>query len=593
MTHPVTLAARHSPRREADATHAAVSQAVLDGVDVGILACDISGQVTVFNRVCREFHGASSDGSMTDQFAAARLNLYRADGMTPLPFDEMPLGRSLREHEVDGEMVIAPVGLPVRLVTYQGRAILGNRHQVVGAVVVMRDVTEQRAAERRLRENALRDPLTNLPNRLWLFQATEQALREADATGDSVALLFVDLDGFKLVNDDYGHARGDQLLVRAAERLRAAAVDGEPVTRLGGDEFVLLCPGLPSTGRAHPTDLARRIISSLSQPYTVQGHSVTLSASVGIALADDAGLSAEQLVGRADAAMYAAKRAGRSQWALHSGETVTAARAAARIEKRLREALEDGSFEVHYQPIHRLADRVIVGVEALSRLPDGEGGYVSPEEFIPVAEATGLIGRVGETVVRQATRECAAWKQQLGGREFSVGVNLSVRELADPLLVSRMTAALRESGLDPQALVMELTESIFSDSAEHNLVLDELRALGPQLVIDDFGTGYSSLSYLRRFTVDGLKIDRSFVADIANDRGRWVTEAIVAMTLGLGGFVVAEGIETEAQLTALVGMGCVLGQGYLLSRPLPAGAMTALLTAPPRRPAALLTTPPR
>ena len=582
MTLPLTLPARRRPRREADATRQAVSQAVLDCVDVGILACDATGQVTVFNRVCREFHNASSGGSMTDQFLAARMNLYRADGRTRLPLDEMPLGRSLREHEVDGEMVIAPIGLPARLVTYRGRAILGNRHQVIGAVVVMRDVTEQRAAERRLRENALRDPLTNLPNRLWLFQAAEQALRKADATGDTVALLFVDLDGFKLVNDDYGHARGDQLLAQAAERLRSAALDGEFVTRLGGDEFVLLCPALASAGRAHATDLARRIISSLSQPYTVRDHNVTLSASVGIALADSVGLSAEQLVARADAAMYAAKRAGRSQWALHSGQTVTAARAAAGIEKRLREALEDGTFEVHYQPIHRLADRVIVGVEALSRLPDGEGGYVSPEKFIPVAETTGLIGRVGETVVRQATRECAAWKQRLGDREFSVGVNLSVRELADPLLVSRMTDALKQSGLDPQALVMELTESIFSDAAEHNLVLDELRALGPQLVIDDFGTGYSSLSYLRRFTVDGLKIDRTFVADIANDRGRWVTEAIVAMALGLGGFIVAEGIETEAQLATLVGMGCVLGQGYLMSRPLPADAITALLTTPPR-----------
>jgi diguanylate cyclase (GGDEF)-like protein len=579
MTLPLTLPARRRPRREADATREAVSQAVLDCVDVGILACDATGQVTVFNRVCREFHGASSDGSMSEQFLAARLNLYRADGRTPLPLDEMPLGRSLREHEVDGEMVVAPVGLPVRLVTYRGRAILGDRQQVIGAVVVMRDVTEQRAAERLLRENARRDPLTGLPNRLWLFQAAEQALRGADGTGEGVALLFVDLDGFKLVNDEYGHARGDHLLVQAAERLRAATGDGERVARLGGDEFVLLCPALAPGDQAHATDLARRIILSLSQPFTVRGHSVTLSASIGIALADDVGVSAEQLVARADAAMYSAKSAGRSQWALHSAETVTTARAAARIEKRLREALEGGTFEVHYQPIHRLADRVIVGVEALSRLPDGQGGYISPEDFIPVAETTGLIGRVSETVVRQATRECAAWKQQLHGHDFSVGVNLSVRELADPLLVSRITAALRDSGLDPQALVMELTESIFSDSDEHNLVLDELRALGPKLVIDDFGTGYSSLSYLRRFTVDGLKIDRTFVADVANDRGRWVTEAIVAMTLGLKGFVVAEGIETEAQLTTLVEMGCVLGQGYLLSRPVPADAITALLNA--------------
>ena len=579
---PVPLSAmppRQRHRREDDETRAAMSQAVLDSVDVGILACDASGQVTVFNRVCREFHGTSSEGSMTDQFLAARLNLYRSDGTTPLPPDEMPLGRSLREREVDGEMVVAPVGLPVRLVTYRGRAITGSRHQVIGAVVVMRDVTEQRAAERQLRENALHDPLTDLPNRLWLFEQVAADLSRVDGAEHTMALLFVDLDGFKVVNDVYGHARGDHLLKEAAERLRQVVEHGEHVGRLGGDEFVLICPTLTVAGRTRATELARQVVYALSQPFSVRGHAVQLSASVGIAFADEDDLTAEQLVARADAAMYAAKSAGRSRWAIHSPSTVTAARAASRIEHLLRESLRTATFEVHYQPVHRLVDRAILGVEALARLPDGEGGYIPPDDFIPVAESTGLISQVGEEVMQQAARHTAAWKRLLGPSDFSVGVNLSVRELGDPQLVPRMKAALAESGLDPLALVLELTESVFSDSDEHNVVLDELRALGAKLAIDDFGTGYSSLSYLRRFAVDGLKIDKSFVADIAHDRNHQVTGLIVAMTLNLGAFVVAEGIETEEQLAALLEMGCVLGQGYLLSRPMPAAGITALLTA--------------
>jgi len=582
---PSSLAPRHGAGREADAAsaHQSLDSAVLDDVDVGIAACDASGRITVFNRVCRDFHGQVASGLITQEGFAERFGLFALDGKTPLRPDQIPLRRVMLEGEVlDEEYVIAPYDLPSRVVSYTGRRVFGSGGEPLGAVVMVRDVTADRANERRLQEAAQHDPLTGLPNRLWLFHATEQMLREADVSGDTVALLSVDLDSFKIVNESHGHAGGDHLLVQTAERLRAVTCHGEPVARLGGDQFVLLCPQQAPTDPAHATDMARRVISALSQPFAVQGSSVTLSASVGIALADEHGLSAEQLVARADVAMYAAKSSGRSRWALHSAESVTAARTASRIENRLRESLEDGTFEVHYQPVHRLQDRVIVGVEALSRLPDGQGGYVSPDGFIPVAESTGLIGRVGETVVGQATRQCALWKQQLGGHDFSVGVNLSVRELGDPLLVSRMSAALERSGLDPQALVMELTESIFSDSDEHNVVLDELRSLGPKLVIDDFGTGYSSLSYLRRFTVDGLKIDCAFVADIANNRGLRVTEAIVAMTLALGGFVVAEGIETEEQLAALAEMGCVLGQGYLLSRPLPAAGITALLNTAAR-----------
>ena len=572
---------RGSLRREDDATRAALAQAVLDSVDVGIVACDADARLTVFNRVSREFHGQPADASIAEADLAARFDLYRADGCTPLTTDEIPLLRALREGEVhDLEIVVAPHDRPRRLVSCTGRAILGAHGEVTGAVIAMRDVTDQRAATERLRDNALRDPLTGLPNRLWLFQQVTHELSALAAGSGTMALLFIDLDGFKLVNDVYGHARGDILLAEAAARLSEVASGSEQVARLGGDEFVLICPGISADNRDHPSELARRVVDALSQPFRVHTQTVRLSASVGIAFADDEDdLTSEQLVARADAAMYAAKTAGRNRWATHSPHTITAARASSRIENLLRESLDTGTFEVHYQPIHFLRDRTIRGVEALARLPDGDGGYIPPDDFIPVAERTGLIGRVGEAVLLQATHEVAQWKLSLGEREFGLGVNLSVRELSDPGLVLRMKAALALSGLDPQALVMELTESVFSDSDEHNLVLDELQGLGLKLAIDDFGTGHSSLSYLRRFGVDGLKIDRTFVADIAPGRDHGVTEAIVSMTLHLGAFVIPEGIETEEQRSALMDMGCQLGQGFLLSRPMPASEITALLAA--------------
>jgi len=358
---------------------------------------------------------------------------------------------------------------------------------------------------------------------------------------------FVDLDGFKLVNDMHGHIGGDALLQQAAGRLRDVLTGDERVARLAGDEFVLMCPRLTTADATRGVDLARSVIQVLSRPFLVGGEAVRLSASVGIAYADRTGVTATQLIAQADEAMYSAKRNGKSRWATYSERTGTAAREVSRVEQLIRTALDTDTLEVCYQPLYTLRDRRIVGVEALARLPDGNGGQVSPAQFIPVAERAGLISRVGAAVLEAAAGQAACWKRGLGEREFGLGVNLSVRELGDPGLLQRVTSALDRAGLDPSALVLELTETVFSDSDTHREVL---REHGVKLFIEDFGTGYSSLSYLRRFTVDGLKIDRSFVADLVDPRDRRVTRAIVSMALDLGVPVVAEGIETEQQRAA-------------------------------------------
>ncbi len=556
----------------------ALNEAVLDSLDTGIVACDADGRLTVFNRVSREFHGQRADGTITQDRLAESFDLFRGDGVTRLPADEIPLLRCLRDGEVhDLEIVIAPRGLPRRLVSCTGRQVMGPQDEVLGAVIAMRDITMQRQSEQLLREAALRDPLTGLPNRTWLFEQLEHGLQRLGTGSGRLALLFVDLDGFRLTNDLHGHAGGDALLEQAADRLRGTVSAGEQVARLGGDEFVVWFLQSPNDERHRAVDLARGTIDALSRPFVVDGQGVRLSASIGIAFADEHDVSAAELVSRADAAMYDAKGAGKGRWATYSSRSVSAAKAASRIEHLVRRSLDGGGFEVHYQPVYALQTQQIVGVEALARVPDGEGGYVPPVDFVPVAERSGLISRVGEAVLGQAARQLVTWKAGLGNREFTVGVNLSVRELGDPRLLERVSGTLSDSGLPPDALALELTESVFSDSDEHSAVLQALRALGPRLFVDDFGTGYSSLSYLRRFAVDGLKIDRSFVADIADPRDRRVTQAIVSMAVDLGVPVIAEGIETDRQLSALIEMGCTLGQGFLLARPQPADRITALL----------------
>jgi len=575
-------------QREALLKQVALSEALMDGLDVGIMACDEHGRLSLLNRVSRDLHGIDVGDSVEPGAMADAFPVYHADGRRLLSADELPLLRALHGERVDNEeVVIAPPGRPRRLVTCNGRQIQHPDGSILGAVIGLRDVTSQRAIEAALSARAEEDPLTGLPSHVVLAQRTDVLRAAAVSTGTaeeprSVALLMIDLDGFAAVNNAHGREVGDHVLRQAARRLDDIVRSTDTTSRLGGDGFVVMCPDMPPGNYEHAERLARRIRGELGRPFYSAGATVPLSASIGIAYVDEEQLDAEELVARADAAMYAAKQQGAGQIATYSDESISTARRTppsnADVEMRLRAALEDDTLEVHYQPVFDLESGRIVGVEALARLSTLEGAPLRPDMFVAVAEQSSLVRALGERVLRRAVHQVAQWKRQLSAdAEFAVGVNLSVWQLSDPDLFGSVERALADSGLEPEALVFELTESVFSDSDQHVKMLRGLRQLGPKLGIDDFGTGYSSLSYLRRFDVDVLKIDRSFVADLETQRGCKVTRAIVQMAQDLGMPVIGEGIETQQQLTTLRELGCPLGQGHLLSPALPADAVTQML----------------
>ena len=443
-------------------------------------------------------------------------------------------------------------------------------------------------ANAELRRMAFVDALTGLPNRALLQERLQQAVAEVDRVcarpmGDaSLALLFVDLDGFKPVNDGLGHAAGDEVLVQVAQRLRALALERATLTRLGGDEFVLL---LDDGARVHDAvGVAGQVLRSLQRPFAVRGREVVLSASIGIITYPGAAAS-DQLLTAADAAMYAAKRAGGATYAVFERRMLDEA-SSAQLEllQDLRSAAELGQLALHYQPKVDSRSGQVRSVEALLRWTHPQRGPVSPAVFVPLAERYGLISAIGSWVIDEACRQLAAWVAE--GRRLRVSINLSPYQLRQPDIGSRVGAALARNGLQPDQLLCEITESAaMEDTQTTQRVLDALGAQGVKLSIDDFGTGYSSLAKLRRMRADELKIDREFVADVArDDDARAVVDAIVRLGHALGMRVVAEGVETAEQRDALVALGCDELQGYLYARPLPPQALLHDDPAAPLRP---------
>ena len=437
-----------------------------------------------------------------------------------------------------------------------------------------RVVERQRAAEM-LRHEATRDSLTGLPNRRQIRKDLESLLarlrREPDRRG---AVCFIDLDGFKGVNDSLGHVVADQVLVDVSRRLSSILRPYDSLGRLGGDEFVVICDSTAEA--ADLAAVAKRIASELQAPFELAGELFQLSASVGITEAD-VDRTADELIAEADAAMYRAKRQGPGRHEFYSPALGAALRRRSELERALRTAATNGELELFYQPEVELVSGRIVGMEALLRWRRPEG-LVLPGEFIPLAEETGLIVPVGEWVLDHAVAQMCEWHGGALEAPPWVSVNLSVRQLADTSLVERLTASLSEHGADPSNLLLEVTESVVLDEGGFGLnVLTELNRLGTEIAIDDFGTGYASLSYLARFPARALKIDRSFVAALDDPRYRVIVAAMIDLGHGLGLTTVAEGIETVEQLTLLKELGCALGQGFLFARPMPAGEATDLL----------------
>jgi diguanylate cyclase (GGDEF)-like protein/PAS domain S-box-containing protein len=454
-----------------------------------------------------------------------------------------------------------------------GRALDPARPQE-GSIWIFTDISERKAAEERATYLAYYDVLTGLPNRSLVQDRMLQAAAVADASGRKVALLMVDLDRFKTINDTLGHSVGDQLLVEVAKRLKLCLRESDTLCRQGGDEFLILLPGLPDA-EACVTHLAR-LTEGLAQPFSLKALELEVTVSMGIAIYPDDGTDLGTLLKKADMAMFRAKDAGRNTHRFFNEEMNEEAEERLAMHFNLRRALDAGQFVLHYQPQIEIASGLLVGAEALLRWNHPDLGLVSPARFIPQAEESGLIVPIGEWVLREACREAANW-QRLGMRDVVVAVNLSALQFRRGDIEASVTRALDESGLDPALLELELTESILIHDTEKVLAtVMRLKHMGIRLSIDDFGTGYSSLAYLKRFRVDKLKIDQSFIRDLASDPDdAAIVRAVIQMARSLGLRTIAEGVESQQVLDHLRLYRCDEAQGYLLSRPVPVADFVA------------------
>ena len=458
---------------------------------------------------------------------------------------------------------------------------LRNERRIRGIVINARDVTERVRLETQLTRQAFHDGLTGLANRALFRDRLEQALARSARSDDVLAVLLVDLDGFKQVNDSLGHDAGDQLLEQVAQRFTETVRPSDTLARLGGDEFALLLEGATEPGAVN---VARRLLDSLAEPAQVAGRDFALGASIGVVVHNGGG-KREDLIRQADVAMYAAKEAGRGRYEVFHHEMGRQAGEQLGLEHELRLGLERGEFSVHYQPEVAVDSSTIVGAEALLRWRSPTRGLVPPMEFIPIAEATGMIHRLGEFVLHEACRQTAEWRRDgLLADSFVTWVNLSGKQLSSGGVSGLVTKALEAAALPPSFLGLEVTETaivvegVAGDRARSEL--QELHARGVGIAIDDFGTGFSSLGQLRRFPVDLIKVDRSFVQGVQHDaKDAAITANLVSLAHALGLLAMAEGIESDAQLTSVRELGCDLAQGFFFARPMPADEMSQMLAS--------------
>ena len=451
----------------------------------------------------------------------------------------------------------------------------GASGEVLNYVGITSDISERHAAQEHIRQLAYFDPLTGLPNRRLLQDRAEQALVSAEREGKRIALLFVDLDHFKTINDSLGHSSGDQLLSEVAQRLLGCVRRMDTVARLGGDEFVVLLGEATFEGTS---EVARKILEVVGRPFQIEPHRLGVTPSLGISLYPQDGGDFETLLKHADTAMYRAKESGRNAYRFSASEMNVAALERLQLENGLRQGLERSEFVLHYQPQIDVGSGLIIGAEALLRWRHPQTGLVSPGKFIPVAEISGLIVPIGEWVLREACRQNRSW-QDAGLPRISVAVNISSVQFRGGQLEESVRSVLADSGLPPEFLELELTEGIVMGNADETVeILRRLSAMGVKLAIDDFGTGYSSLSYLKRFPIDKLKIDQSFVRDIVSDPDDWaIATAVISLGHSLRLAVIAEGVEQAEQLEMLRMQGCDEFQGYYFSAPLPADEFAELL----------------
>ncbi len=556
-------------------THRARSELVLQSVGDGLLGLDAMGRVTFANRAAewalqlresamlgRTIHDVVHRGETHSDHACELLgqalmgghadtgedNFYQASGATfPVEFSAFPIG--------------GPAG---------------------GAVLSFRDTTERKRYEERLSRQALHDHLTGLPNRRLFTDRLQQALGRSVSRGDSLAVAFIDLDRFKVVNDSMGHGAGDALLIAVGQRLTAAARPGDTVARLGGDEFAVLLEGIASP--AEGMTLTEEILAAIREPFEISGRETTSGASIGLTFSSpllpyD---RPEDALRDADIAMYEAKQAG-GGIAVFDSDMRATAHQQLELENDLRRAVSRNELVLMFQPEIDLGTGRLTGMEALVRWKHPKHGLLSPAKFIALAEESDLILEVGGWVLAEGCRQLGRWLREFPGFSGTLGINIASRQLRQPGLAAEVAGLLRNHGLQPHHICLEVTESeMMHDATAAIATLNELRAMGIEIAVDDFGTGYSSLSYLQQFPVSTLKIDRSFITPLASDEStRSIVSAIIALANALDLETVAEGIEHPGQLMALRALGCRRGQGYLFAEPLQPKAMADLLRREP------------
>lgn len=457
-------------------------------------------------------------------------------------------------------------------------AVNGSDGVPAAMAVVIRDITDRRQLERQLTHQALHDPLTGLANRVLLSERVTAALSRARRMRSQIAVMFLDLDNFKTVNDTLGHAAGDSLLNTVAERLRSCLRLSDTPARLGGDEFAILIEDIVNPGEE--LRVADRILTAIRTPVEINGKQAFVGASIGIALSSPSVVKPEDLLRNADVAMYTAKKEGKNRYSVYEDSMHAAVLRRAELEAEIRSAIGKSEFQLFYQPIIDLSSRAIVAVETLLRWNHPRGVLIGPAEFIPIAEEANLIGQLGQWVLENACSDAARWQEKYCPADpFAVSVNISGRQFMDAAFLTTVEAAYTAAGLPPEKLILEITESTMLINTEATIEkLKLIRGLGVRLAVDDFGTGYSSLSYLNRFPVDILKIDRSFVEKIdEGEQAAAMTRAVVSMSETLHLTTIAEGIETPDQAERLRELGCTWGQGYYFAKPLAADEMEMFL----------------
>jgi diguanylate cyclase (GGDEF)-like protein/PAS domain S-box-containing protein len=553
------------------------AQVTLNSIGDAVLTTDLQGKVRYLNAVAEAMTGWSS----ADALGRPLAEVFAIIAGTTREIAANPAQRAIAENRTVGLssdcVLIRRDGM--ELAIEDSAAPIHNRDgQVTGAVLVFHDVSKSRAMALKMSHLAQHDFLTDLPNRALLTERLSQAIGRAQRHGKQVALLFLDMDYFKHINDSLGHAIGDQLLQAVAARLVECVRGTDTVCRQGGDEFVILLAEIDRPQDA--AHVAEKLLAALSLPHSIDGHELHVTLSIGISIYPDDGIREDTVMQNADTAMYHAKTSGRNNYQFFTPDMNARAVQRLFVESSLRRALKQDEFILNYQPQIDLGSGVMTGSEALIRWMDPNLGLVVPDQFVQVAEECGLIVPIGQWVLREACRQVQAWLSS-GLRAVRVAVNISAVQFRHKGFLESVASILTETGLAPRYLELELTESVLMHDAEASiLVLEALKALGVQIAIDDFGTGYSSLAYLQRFPIDTLKIDRSFVRDIATSAdGATIVSAVIGMGRNLKQRVIAEGVETPEQLAFLRTQHCAEGQGFLFDRPLSPEDFAALLSS--------------